>query len=227
MWEGRSPRIGVCGVHSHDQATGIPNRKYKPKNSSPKSFSKSSTSTQGPMGSRAVGIGREIQGRKCSSFLASGMHGEFRNHVDSMLLRRRPVACALLPPENSCEIVFQFPVKTVEENSGEEVMSRRAGKLVLQRGESAKTPTIGSKRYPSTAESWFSGGRSSIIGETMLEEVAALGHVGKKQKATMMEVDAISSSGPTDGFHKAMKNREALTPFVIGPEESENTRQVR
>ncbi|OMO50544.1 hypothetical protein COLO4_38022 [Corchorus olitorius] len=75
------------------------------------------------MGSRVVGIGREIQGRPRSSFLASGMQGAFRNHVDSMLLRRMPVAHALLPPENSCEIVSQFPVKTVEENSGEEAMS--------------------------------------------------------------------------------------------------------
>ncbi|OMO62114.1 hypothetical protein COLO4_33220 [Corchorus olitorius] len=70
-----------------------------------------------------------------SSFLPSGRQGVFRNHVDSMLLQRKPVARALMAPDISCEIISKFGAKQIAGNQEEvEVQSKREGKMPIGSG---------------------------------------------------------------------------------------------
>ncbi|OMO94333.1 hypothetical protein CCACVL1_06057 [Corchorus capsularis] len=63
---------------------------------------KSLVSLTGPTRSKFSGIGMEN-----SSLLSTGGRKAFKNHVDSMLLRGRPVARALLAPPNAKRGVFE------------------------------------------------------------------------------------------------------------------------
>ncbi|OMO68839.1 hypothetical protein COLO4_29391 [Corchorus olitorius] len=135
-----SPRCGVFPLAiAQILEQGFSIQRYKPEDSSPRSFTKSSAAANhGLVGSRSVATGRGDQGMPSSSFLTLGRQGAFRDHVDSMLLWWRPVARAIMPLEKSCEIISQFMAKPLEQKSGDEVTSKRGGKLALIRGDDAE-----------------------------------------------------------------------------------------
>ncbi|OMO60184.1 hypothetical protein COLO4_33911 [Corchorus olitorius] len=126
---------GVLSLYDYRiKENGFSIRKYKPDNSSPRGVAKATASNVGLTGSRFGGAESGSRRVPSSSFLESGRQGAFRNHVNSLLLQRRTVARALLPPASQAEVGTRQVVGMVEKISEAEVVSKRMGKVPMIQG---------------------------------------------------------------------------------------------
>ncbi|OMO62154.1 hypothetical protein CCACVL1_23001 [Corchorus capsularis] len=187
---------------------GFSVRRFKPKDASPRSSAKMGTSSnQELMGSRAASKGRgtsqgEVNSKRVGRVaLSRGSHAEGSG------------------TERVGGKIVTTPLQKQQQSGGEGGEDNYLGLQQTRQGSSR----------PNTVEQLY--GNIPGVGPSVMDlyflSQADFGLVGKRHRASMMEIDVVSGIGSEDEFYKAMKNQAVASPFVMGSDTSGTSRQVR
>ncbi|OMO55582.1 hypothetical protein COLO4_35916 [Corchorus olitorius] len=148
--------------------------------------------------------------------------GCFGNHADSLLLHRRPVARALLPPGSQPEVDSKEVVGVVAQKSGDEVISKRTGKLPMIEGGMADfvgTGKLGEKenvRMSNLREPFLTEGGGENLEEFRAQLEGSSGPNSLEQLYSNIPGVGLpvmghgSTYNPNFGLHKGKKVKSGL-----------------
>ncbi|OMO82699.1 hypothetical protein COLO4_22881 [Corchorus olitorius] len=158
-----------------------------------------------------------------SSFLESGRQGAFRNHVDSLVLQRKMVARALLPPASQTEGVVAEMRGTEGLGKKENVFNCGVGEKNFLEGKGDNLAEFRAVRKDSSGPNSLEQLYANIpgVGLSMMDCGAndnnKFGpHIGKKIRPAEDINEAVSYSGPAKEYYTMMKETVEGAPFVVG-----------